>query len=67
MVLINLFSLLKDEFKRAHGLFQQDGLTIAANYSILNFQAPHNEWKKVALCCCFFRLYDHLFEISINR
>ena len=40
-------SLLKEEFKRAYGIFQQDGLSIAANYSILNFQAPNKEWKKV--------------------
>ena len=44
---IDLFSLLKDEFKKAYGVFQQDGLAIAANYSVLNFQAPNKEWKKV--------------------
>jgi hypothetical protein len=38
---------LKDEFKQAYGIFQQDGLAMAANYSILNFQAPNKEWKKV--------------------
>ncbi|CAF1356498.1 unnamed protein product [Rotaria sordida] len=43
----NLYNLFKDEFKRAYGIFQQDGLAIAANYSILNFQMPNNEWKKV--------------------
>jgi hypothetical protein len=42
-----LFSLLKDEFKRAYGIFQQDGLAAAANYSVLNLQAPNREWKKV--------------------
>ncbi|CAF3686685.1 unnamed protein product [Rotaria socialis] len=43
----SLYNLLKDEFKRAHGIFQPDGLTLTANYSILNFQVPNNEWKKV--------------------
>lgn len=41
-----LFSVLKDEFKRAYGVFQQNGLAVAANYSILNFQSPNHEWKK---------------------
>ena len=39
--------LLKEDFKRSYGVFQQDGLAIAANYSVLNFQAPNREWKKV--------------------
>jgi hypothetical protein len=38
---------LKDEFKGAYGVFQQDGLAVAANYSVLNFQTPNKEWKKV--------------------
>jgi hypothetical protein len=41
------FSLFKDEFKRAYGVFQQDGSAIASNYSVLNFQVPNKEWKKV--------------------
>ncbi len=40
---------LKEEFKRAYGVFQHDGLAIAANYSVLNFQTPTKEWKKVKL------------------
>ena len=40
---------MKEEFKRAYGIFQQDGLSIAANYSVLNFQAPNREWKKVVV------------------
>jgi len=47
--LVDLFSLLKDEFKRAYGVFQQDGLAVAANYSVLNFQLPIKEWKKVSI------------------
>ncbi|CAF2443636.1 unnamed protein product [Rotaria sp. Silwood2] len=43
----NLYNLLKDEFKRASGIFQQDGLAVAANYSVLNFQLPVKEWKKI--------------------
>ncbi len=43
------FSLLKDEFKRSYGVFQKDGLAIAANYSVLNFQSPSREWKKVKI------------------
>ncbi|CAF4269283.1 unnamed protein product [Rotaria socialis] len=43
----NLYHLLKDEFKRAYGIFQQDGLAVAGNYSVLNFQVPNKEWKKV--------------------
>ncbi|CAF4448524.1 unnamed protein product [Rotaria sp. Silwood2] len=46
-IIPTLYNLFKDEFKRAYGVFQQDGLAIAANYSILNFQTPNNEWKKV--------------------
>ena len=41
------FSLLREEFRKAYGVFQQDGLAMAANYSVLNFQAPNREWKKV--------------------
>ena len=44
---MNLLSLLKSEFKRAYGIFQQDGLATAGNYSVWNFQKPNNEWKKV--------------------
>ena len=40
-------SLFKKEFKRAQGIFQEDGLALAANYSVLNFQGPYREWKKV--------------------
>ncbi|CAF0764536.1 unnamed protein product [Rotaria sordida] len=43
----DLYYLLKDEFKRAYGIFQQDGLAVAANYSVLNFQSPAKEWKEV--------------------
>ena len=44
---MHFISLLKDEFKRASGVFQQDGLAVAANYSVLNFQSPNREWEKV--------------------
>ncbi|CAF4634716.1 unnamed protein product [Rotaria sp. Silwood1] len=43
----DLYHLLKDEFKRASGIFQQDGLAVAGNYSVLNFQLPAKEWKKI--------------------
>ncbi|CAF3472053.1 unnamed protein product [Rotaria sp. Silwood1] len=46
-ILPTLYNLFKEEFKQAYGIFQQDGLALAANYSILNFQMPNNEWKKV--------------------
>jgi hypothetical protein len=53
--------LLKEEFQRAHGIFQQDGLSIAANYSVLNFQAPNKEWKKVAFdFSCISHFVMHL-------
>ena len=48
---------MRDEFKRAYGVFQQDGLAAAANYSILNFQGPNREWKKVEKIECIF-LFD---------
>ncbi|CAF1490209.1 unnamed protein product [Adineta steineri] len=43
----DLYNLFKHEFKRAYGIFQQDGLAVAANYSVLNFQTPNKEWKTV--------------------
>jgi len=52
------FSLLKEEFKLAYGVFQQDGLAMAANYSVMNFQIPNKEWKKVE----FFSFYLSLIE-----
>ncbi|CAF0799231.1 unnamed protein product [Adineta ricciae] len=42
-----LYDLLKAEFQRAHSIFQHDGLAMAANYSVLNYQMPNKEWKKV--------------------
>ncbi len=44
---LSIDSSLKEEFQRAYGVFQRDGLAIAANYSVLNFQTPNKEWKKV--------------------
>ncbi len=44
---LSIDSSLKEEFQRAYGVFQHDGLAIAANYSVLNFQTPNKEWKKV--------------------
>ncbi|CAF1176648.1 unnamed protein product [Adineta ricciae] len=43
----NLYNLLKEAFQRAHGVFQRDGLAVAGNYSVLNYQYPDREWKKV--------------------
>jgi hypothetical protein len=38
---------LREDFQKASGVFQQDGLAVAGNFSVLNFQAPNREWKKV--------------------
>ncbi|CAF1262866.1 unnamed protein product [Didymodactylos carnosus] len=40
-------SLLIDEFKRSSSIFQKDGLSLAGNYSLYNFQMPKKEWKRV--------------------
>ena len=47
MIYTDWFSLFKEEFSKAHGIFQNDGLAVSANYSVLNFQSPTREWKKV--------------------
>ena len=62
-----LFSLFKEEFKKASGIFQPDGLAMAANYSILNFQSPNREWKKVRMriqLCSLFRLKSERIAIG---
>ncbi|CAF0978280.1 unnamed protein product [Didymodactylos carnosus] len=45
--IVNYFRLLIDEFKRAPSIFQKDGLSLAGNYSLYNFQMPKKEWKRV--------------------
>jgi hypothetical protein len=55
---------LKDEFQGAYGVFQQDGLSVAANYSVLNFQTPNKEWKKVENFTFYVLLISHGLLIS---